>query len=969
MPAIILILSLASSISAAPLFTAVPTLVKSSDSNWTISFTLSEYTDVEVAIVDLKDSMILARLAAGRLGPDAPAPLTPNTLSQTLSWDGRTDLRKPVPATARPGVRVRAGLSTALSNIVPSCSPHLFSVTLTGLNLDPDGSLYAFGNNCLYNGEFGNSTMQLRKYDRSGEYLKTLFPPPAGTAPSAVSRFGSIGLPGSRFRLSTWMAAGPGLGDPLNPITGQTSIFCPFKINGHFMIVNHPGNFNPNFTFALVSPNSECLAVAPLITSPTLPLVHDLKGPWIGGPMYLSLWPDGKSLLVSALYEADTNHRASAWFPADTGFWRDGRIFRIDLTTGVAVPFLSLDPAELPKTDSARKAVIGPRWAGEGHLRRMAAIHGTAFDDSGHLFICDRLHQRIGVYDTLGTFLSSFPVTDPDVITVDNARGTIYVLTRNITTYGGGFIHLYKYSGWRNPQVVAARLNVTIRTCGASSILYGPRASLVLDTNSSTRVLWVASNSGGATDQSGFWRFEDRGDTLVRTFASSDRFAESFPDPDRLAVDPATGTLFIQHPYTALSKIDDWSAPKMRPCSTTAGARLYAADMQVSPAGFLYLRQMPGGGKSSYPKLDRWTLGPRHEPAPFTGLNTNLVTGSLSEHFSNGVAAHGMDIFRDSLVAVIHRAVGEQYYLQVWDTTGTLVAESLLTMTGACGGVQFDQAGNVYTGVLCWADSHAVPDSFAGDWGYTHYVGTVVKFDRSRHGYFKPSGFSKFSGTPRDVNPQNAVRVYRNTPVAPFSGYDKTNTCVCRVPRFAVDPYGRIFTANAITGSVSVADNNDNLLHRFGEYGNVDSRGPGVPLMWPTSAVADDDFIYVSDPGNFQVLRVAMRFALNNMPGFSALERAPNSMQEISLDAAPNPFSSRTRLILRSNRGSHATLKIYDARGRPIRTLLDGKIEAGPMTLRWDCRDESGSRVATGVYLFTFTTMNKRKILKAAYLQ
>ena len=41
--------------------------------------------------------------------------------------------------------------------------------------------------------------------------------------------------------------------------------------------------------------------------------------------------------------------------------------------------------------------------------------------------------------------------------------------------------------------------------------------------------------------------------------------------------------------------------------------------------------------------------------------------------------------------------------------------------------------------------------------------------------------------------------------------------------------------------------------------------------------------------------------------------------------------------------------------GQKVRTLTSGSKVAGTHVLRWDGRDESGSSVSTGIYLYTLT--------------
>lgn len=67
---------------------------------------------------------------------------------------------------------------------------------------------------------------------------------------------------------------------------------------------------------------------------------------------------------------------------------------------------------------------------------------------------------------------------------------------------------------------------------------------------------------------------------------------------------------------------------------------------------------------------------------------------------------------------------------------------------------------------------------------------------------------------------------------------------------------------------------------------------------------------------------------------------------------APNPFNPATRLAFHLPESGRLVLKVYDTRGRHVRTLLDGWSEAGALEVLWNGRDDSGRRQPGGVYLF-----------------
>lgn len=64
----------------------------------------------------------------------------------------------------------------------------------------------------------------------------------------------------------------------------------------------------------------------------------------------------------------------------------------------------------------------------------------------------------------------------------------------------------------------------------------------------------------------------------------------------------------------------------------------------------------------------------------------------------------------------------------------------------------------------------------------------------------------------------------------------------------------------------------------------------------------------------------------------------------------PNPFNPSTRISLDLAHGGHVTLRVFDAKGRLVRELLDGVRSAGAHHVVWDGTDDSGTQVASGQY-------------------
>jgi hypothetical protein len=70
---------------------------------------------------------------------------------------------------------------------------------------------------------------------------------------------------------------------------------------------------------------------------------------------------------------------------------------------------------------------------------------------------------------------------------------------------------------------------------------------------------------------------------------------------------------------------------------------------------------------------------------------------------------------------------------------------------------------------------------------------------------------------------------------------------------------------------------------------------------------------------------------------------------------APNPFGSATTVRFAVPAEGPVNLEVFDVAGRRVARLVDRVLVAGSHAATWDGRDASGSRVASGVYLYRLT--------------
>ncbi|MFC1565056.1 FlgD immunoglobulin-like domain containing protein [candidate division KSB1 bacterium] len=96
-----------------------------------------------------------------------------------------------------------------------------------------------------------------------------------------------------------------------------------------------------------------------------------------------------------------------------------------------------------------------------------------------------------------------------------------------------------------------------------------------------------------------------------------------------------------------------------------------------------------------------------------------------------------------------------------------------------------------------------------------------------------------------------------------------------------------------------------------------------------------------------------------------AVEEGPEIPDRYFLDQNyPNPFNPETMIRFGLPNSGSVTLKIYNILGQEVRTVVDGFRNAGIHTVKWDGRNNTGQRVATGVYIYRLITSESMTVKK-----
>jgi hypothetical protein len=878
-------------------FTSPPKSEKAGD-GWTISFAVSAPTDVEAAILD-RDGAVVRHLAAGMVGIEKSAPPLAPGLAQTLTWDGRDDfgttvvstLRPPTPTLPHSGgrgitARVRLGSRAVFGRFIGGDDPYTFG-RVESTAVDAQGRLYVMG----FKGQAGHNHMTLRVFDADGRYLRTILPFPASLPPDAVGPLARWDAEAQTFRPRNIINRAPsfyegtngdrGRGDPLSIFLASENEVLLTDGASLYRLDGRGGVRDGKFK------------------------VRDL---WTGAPprlreMRVALSPDGAWAYVTGPRSAKSQygHKYDPRYPP-------GVVYRLNLKgDGPMERFVAIDVAH-------QEGVGGVYLKNLGDLDQQYAwgepIEGVAVDRKENVYVADREHQCVVVFDPQGREVGAVDVKCPSDIAVHPETGAVYVLQRARLAWQGYQVRLLKFDRLALKTPPSVERDLPPSRLAAMFLWTGRKEPLV----TLTRLdglgfrLTTLRDAGAA--------FEP-----VETAYQPQRDAQW--DWQRLTCDYGRDEVYGSDGAVGMWRYDGRSGrgEYLGKREQKPGFPFFCQEIAVGYDGRLYARTFssrthPPGSASGYSgPFER--LDHDLKPVPYAATGTHVLSPYIYSRQGTGYAERGFGIGPDGTVYISWMYPGwatyaitgfgpegkplkGRYMVGQCDagnhrrgTPADVDSAVIGPITGANGGLRVDLAGNLYVGLWVWPKDVAPPEAFAKDLAYLASTGSVVKFTRGggfmsatkpdwgsdavgrtpvpagatglelRSGYFS-------AGRTDDVFVGGAVDAYPG--YAPFSHtYFGGNTCcVCRSPRFDLDRFGRLYLPNAITNSVRIVDNAGNEVLEFGRYGNFDdaSSTPGsatVPLGWPTAAGVTKDAIYVCDTLNRRAVRVEHRFAVESV--------------------------------------------------------------------------------------------------------
>jgi hypothetical protein len=83
----------------------------------------------------------------------------------------------------------------------------------------------------------------------------------------------------------------------------------------------------------------------------------------------------------------------------------------------------------------------------------------------------------------------------------------------------------------------------------------------------------------------------------------------------------------------------------------------------------------------------------------------------------------------------------------------------------------------------------------------------------------------------------------------------------------------------------------------------------------------------------------------------------------------PNPFNPQTAICYELPEAGSVVLNIYNLTGTLVRTLINGRINAGYHSTIWDGRDDLGHQVAGGIYFYRFQSREFQQTMRMLLLK
>ncbi len=194
--------------------------------------------------------------------------------------------------------------------------------------------------------------------------------------------------------------------------------------------------------------------------------------------------------------------------------------------------------------------------------------------------------------------------------------------------------------------------------------------------------------------------------------------------------------------------------------------------------------------------------------------------------------------------------------------------------------------------------------------------------------------------------------------------------------------YNTVITTDS-TGTTTKTFTGKPFVPKLSYLGDPDMDGNvelAVALQVPLDTVTTTERVWNPDSADFDETvtakavsgkRVFMRVLSANGVAVDVVDERIVLPGDYKLDANyPNPFNPTTTISFTLPLDKTVSVRVYDINGRLVTSLVDGQhLTKGTHQVMWDATDASGSRVASGTYIYSLEYGNFRQTRKMVLLK
>ncbi len=340
-----------------------------------------------------------------------------------------------------------------------------------------------------------------------------------------------------------------------------------------------------------------------------------------------------------------------------------------------------------------------------------------------------------------------------------------------------------------------------------------------------------------------------------------------------------------------------------------------------------------------------------------------LATGAMHAQYFDGPESvmydelNGRYLITSPLTGNITQITDEgdtSFFFTLGRTLGMTIVDSNLYVCDRSGLVMFDLTTDEWIRTIRPAGSVELNDVTADTSGYLYITDSSAgRIYRVRMIDYSVSTLVSGLQIPNGIlfdarnNRVLFVQFISHAPIKQISLPDLTITTILQTTYANFD--GLAMDGN---GNVYVSAWGTNTIYR---YDNAFTQ-PAERVSWGHSGPAD---IFYNQRDNILAVPNYYTDLVEFLPITPAgLEEDPARVpRAFSLSQNyPNPFNPMTTIRYEIAEPSKVELRIYDLRGREIRTLVDERQPAGAKAVAWDGRDNAGRPVGSGVYIYRIRT-------------